>query len=449
MKDLILVLGLSVLLSGNIWGQCTPPAPTGNPGFSPDYNSLPCVEQGTFYSEVFLLENVDTLSFNGGSIKFYLDELVLDSITNLPCGLEWIANNGNNTWDTGETGCIRITGTTNDAPGQYKLGIYIHAPVPALGTTLTGELSDIVQQLQGVIGNLGIDYRYYVRVNAPGSTCSSVVTNNNALNLTASSSCAPDPTAFGISLAGSNKVMICDGDSATLDVQVSNASNPVISWDNGTTLTSSNTASTVAFPSALTYYTVSVTDSNGAGKTLYERVTVDVSTTLPDATFTFNQNGYLAAFNPVYTGGTSYTWDFGDGSTAQTKQPLHDFTANGTYTVTLTVENVCGTETFTDEVEVNVTSIADDNLVDQAISMNVVPNPAADRFVVSVDLGLSDKVQSIELIDMQGRVFDVKNEMNGNEMFVNVSEMQPGMYIVRLITEQGDVATKRVLITSN
>ncbi len=47
---------------------------------------------------------------------------------------------------------------------------------------------------------------------------------------------------------------------------------------------------------------------------------------------------------PTATTPITYTWDFGDGHTAVVTTPtaLHTYTATGTYTVTLTVENACG-----------------------------------------------------------------------------------------------------------
>src|SRR5690606_24307987 len=42
-----------------------------------------------------------------------------------------------------------------------------------------------------------------------------------------------------------------------------------------------------------------------------------------------------------------YTWDFGDGTNGSGKQLSHTYTTPGQYTVTLTLENGCGTETLT------------------------------------------------------------------------------------------------------
>lgn len=52
---------------------------------------------------------------------------------------------------------------------------------------------------------------------------------------------------------------------------------------------------------------------------------------------------------------TSWAWDFGDGSTATTKNPAHTYTSAGTYTVKLTATNAGGSNTATKTGFVTVT----------------------------------------------------------------------------------------------
>lgn len=59
------------------------------------------------------------------------------------------------------------------------------------------------------------------------------------------------------------------------------------------------------------------------------------------------------AFTGEKSGGVSYRWDFGDGTTSNEANPTHTYDSLGTYTATLTVTYADG-ETATTEVEVNV-----------------------------------------------------------------------------------------------
>jgi len=67
------------------------------------------------------------------------------------------------------------------------------------------------------------------------------------------------------------------------------------------------------------------------------------------AQFVFSAQGLAATFTPTVTGGTSpynYSWNFGDiaatVNTDTTQNPSHTFSADGTYTVTLTVVDASG-----------------------------------------------------------------------------------------------------------
>ena len=52
---------------------------------------------------------------------------------------------------------------------------------------------------------------------------------------------------------------------------------------------------------------------------------------------------------------TAWLWDFGDGATSTQKDPVHTYTAAGTYTVKLTVTNVAGSNTATKTNYITVT----------------------------------------------------------------------------------------------
>lgn len=54
-------------------------------------------------------------------------------------------------------------------------------------------------------------------------------------------------------------------------------------------------------------------------------------------------------------GATSYLWDFGDGSTSTEADPVHEYAGAGTYSISLTAINACGSDTGTQTLEVNGT----------------------------------------------------------------------------------------------
>src|SRR5690606_7846172 len=104
------------------------------PGVSPTTDLLACVERGIPFSEVIYIENFDAFNTTLGTAQ--LNYLRIDSVTNVPCGLEWHSNKADNTFYAAETGCVEIYGTTTDSVGQYRVKLYItvDVDVPGLGT---------------------------------------------------------------------------------------------------------------------------------------------------------------------------------------------------------------------------------------------------------------------------------------------------------------------------
>gem|GEM_PF-3241011 len=74
---------------------------------------------------------------------------------------------------------------------------------------------------------------------------------------------------------------------------------------------------------------------------------------LPTALFTSGTIGNTVSFNNLSTGGTSFLWTFGDGTTDSTNpNPQHTF-AQGTYTTILSVTNSCGSDSFSETFTFN------------------------------------------------------------------------------------------------
>ncbi len=70
---------------------------------------------------------------------------------------------------------------------------------------------------------------------------------------------------------------------------------------------------------------------------------------IPKAGFTVNyadcDKTYEATFDNISSGSTNYEWDFGDGSTSNDEEPIHNFPGIGVYDVTLTArDTICGTQ---------------------------------------------------------------------------------------------------------
>lgn len=124
-------------------------------------------------------------------------------------------------------------------------------------------------------------------------------------------------------------------------------------WDFGDGASSTATSPMYTYTSPGTY-TVSlvVTNSLGCTKTLKKTNYITVLSK-PTANFsttdTFRCNPpYNVSFSNSSSGASSYTWDFGDGSSSTATTPSHTYTASGSYTVRLIASSANGcTDTIT------------------------------------------------------------------------------------------------------
>ncbi len=124
----MLFAGANAQYCGNSGSSvCTPSGTLTQPYFSPASDSLPSVVNGTAPNTVIQFKNFDTFAFGGQTVT--VNNLTVDTLRNLPSGLCWATNKANNTWANQEDGCIKISGTACDNPGQYKLKIIVTADI--------------------------------------------------------------------------------------------------------------------------------------------------------------------------------------------------------------------------------------------------------------------------------------------------------------------------------
>lgn len=99
-------------------------------------------------------------------------------------------------------------------------------------------------------------------------------------------------------------------------------------------------------------YDVTLIATNSAGSDTTILANYVVVSGSPIAGFTAGSNVFVVNFTNTTIGGSSYSWEFGDGGTSSQANPSHTYPGDGTYTVVLTATNDCGTDTFTQDVVV-------------------------------------------------------------------------------------------------
>ena len=147
-------------------------------------------------------------------------------------------------------------------------------------------------------------------------------------------------------------------------------------WSNG------STASQITVSSAGNY-SVEV-DYNGCNLNSINSITVSTMPS-PSASFDFTiGNGGNVLFNDLSQNGDSYLWDFGNGNTSNDINPNYTYSQSGNYTVTLTVSNNCGSISFSQTVEIIITSY---EKVDN-IELHIAPNPFENIIFINTNINL-------------------------------------------------------------
>ena len=131
---------------------------------------------------------------------------------------------------------------------------------------------------------------------------------------------------------------------------------------------------------------------------------------------------------------TSWLWDFGDGTTSTEQNPLHTYLTPGTYEVCLRVENRFGVDSVCQEVPVIFTGT--EELVNADL-FKIFPNPATDYFTIQ---------SSLEVVGVEIYASDGKLLLSKNDRKVLVADLAGGLYIVKVLFEDGRVGFGKVVV---
>ncbi len=205
--------------------------------------------------------------------------------------------------------------------------------------------------------------------------------------------------------------------------------------DGSATTTSTNPLHTYT---ATGTYDACVTIYSFCGSDLHcSEISIAICTITPTASFS-DTGTHTVGF--TYTGTTvgldSLRWNFGDGSTSTSVNPLHTYTASGTYTVCVTVYTACGIDSSCSNVVVNTTGIGSLSLS----NVRVYPNPTNDELnIIGVQHDISYRLLSLTGVSMLEGIL----KHGGNKL--SMGAFAPGMYILEMTDVDGQRNMVRVI----
>jgi PKD repeat protein len=248
--------------------------------------------------------------------------------------------------------------------------------------------------------------------------------------------------------------------SNTLKVDFVNSSSNATSyfWDFGVAASTTDTSSAMnpsfTFP-ANGKYTVTLTARSKCGNTTKSfEITINDVSILPVVDFTHAQDTANGSRSLSFTNTTvekgltiSYTWKFGDGATANTKNATHTYTANGSYTVTLIASHIHGVDSISKTIKVIATSL--DEKAPLINNFLVYPNPSRDNVLVDFFLNKSENV-SISVLDLTGKeIIQIPASYltaGKHTTPIITNNLSEGMYMVRISSLETTLTTRLVII---
>lgn len=143
---------------------------------------------------------------------------------------------------------------------------------------------------------------------------------------------------------------------APLSVQFNNESSANATeffwqFNGGTPLTSTEKNPIVIFEKP-GVYSVSLVAKNAAGEVTKRLSNLVQVNNLPSAGFSVKTDLNVAIFRNLSERGTVHYWNFGDGGTANSANPVHTYTVAGQYDVELIAKNECGSDTIVKAIEI-------------------------------------------------------------------------------------------------
>ncbi|MBE9468226.1 MAG: endonuclease [Bacteroidetes bacterium] len=177
-------------------------------------------------------------------------------------------------------------------------------------------------------------------------------------------------------------------------------------------------------------YYVEVFKNENSSTSSYFTLTLN---NLPISNFSYVINGKTVSFTDKSSYGTSFLWNFNDGFTNQSKNPIHSFSSYENYKVVYTVTNICGSTSSSQDILLKGNSI---NSIDENHNINIYPNPANNILTLSTD----SNNESVEIYNIIGEKVLSFYKQNST-LQININNLKKGMYFIKICDNKLGIKT--------
>ena len=271
--------------------------------------------------------------------------------------------------------------------------------------------------------NVGTDY-YYCQINSSIAGCNAIYSDIAEISIQSPVSITQQPSLF-------DEVCIYDTNSY---VQILSSGNSLYQWYqsslnsyfNSSAINGAINNSHSLFSNSpdTSYYFCIISDSNAICPEDTSAISAIYYLDYPTAAFIYSDSDLLVSFTNNSMNGNLYEWDFGDGTSSNSSDPIHQYVNSGTYTIYLIAENNCNTDTAYQTITLNMTSIEE---IENA-GLFIYPNPTDGECIIDIKTnGSADG--SIQLLDLNGKLI-MERLVNKNRIELNLRKLERGEYMI-------------------
>ena len=236
----------------------------------------------------------------------------------------------------------------------------------------------------------------------------------------------PSTSFTGTNLTGCTPLVTCFTDMST----VSAGSITQWAWDFGDSSPMSTTQNPCHSYGTPGQYSVTLTTTTNAGCTQSSSFSNYTDAhPVTNAAFNYTAVGPNVYFFDNSPSAVAWNWDFGDASTGNISNPVHNFTAGGQYLVCLTAPNSFGCSdtacTLINVIDVGI-------LEDDADEIAIFPNPVSNELVIRNNV-FNYEGQLTVFNAFGEEILSRQIKANTLQLTINVSQLTPGLYFIRTL----------------
>ena len=286
--------------------------------------------------------------------------------------------------------------------------------------------------------NVGANY-YYCQINSSVAGCNSVSSDIAEISAQLPISITQQPSLF-------DEVCIYDTNSY---VQILSSGNSLYQWYqssinsyfNSSAINGAINNSQSLFSNSpdTSYYFCIISDPNALCPEDTSTISAIYYLDYPTAAFIYSDSALLVSFTNNSMNGNLYEWVFGDGTSSNSSDPIHQYVGSGTYTIYLIAENNCNTDTTHQTVTLNMTSTEEI----ETAGLFIYPNPTDGECIIDIKTNGSPD-GSIKLLDLNGKLI-MEQFVNKKKTELNFRKLERGEYMILYQSNKQSVIKKIIL----